>query len=89
MKCPLQVGISFGQRTLFKRNEIVAKPELGTKRTCLECGTRFFDLNKDPIVCPKCGTPFKLEEVVNRIKAKGRARHQGAPGNRGRRRRTR
>jgi uncharacterized protein (TIGR02300 family) len=36
----------------------VAKPELGTKRQCQNCGAKFFDLNKDPIVCPKCGTVF-------------------------------
>jgi len=37
----------------------VAKPELGTKRQCQACGAKFFDLNKDPIVCPKCGTLFQ------------------------------
>jgi uncharacterized protein (TIGR02300 family) len=36
----------------------VAKPELGTKRQCQNCGAKFFDLNKDPIICPKCGTAF-------------------------------
>jgi len=37
----------------------VAKPELGAKRQCQNCGAKFFDLNKDPIVCPKCGTVFQ------------------------------
>jgi uncharacterized protein (TIGR02300 family) len=37
----------------------VAKPELGSKRQCLSCGTKFFDMNKDPILCPKCGTVFQ------------------------------
>ena len=36
----------------------MAKVELGTKRQCQNCGAKFFDLNKDPIVCPKCGTIF-------------------------------
>jgi len=36
----------------------VANIERGTKRQCLECGTKFYDLNKDPIVCPHCGTTF-------------------------------
>jgi uncharacterized protein (TIGR02300 family) len=29
----------------------------GTKYTCqnLACVTRFYDLNKDPAACPKCG----------------------------------
>lgn len=37
----------------------MAKIELGTKRQCQNCGAKFFDLNKDPIVCPKCGTVFQ------------------------------
>jgi uncharacterized protein (TIGR02300 family) len=37
----------------------VAKPELGAKRQCQHCGAKFFDLNRDPIVCPKCGTVFQ------------------------------
>jgi uncharacterized protein (TIGR02300 family) len=36
----------------------LAKPELGLKRQCQNCGAKFFDLNKNPIVCPKCGTVF-------------------------------
>lgn len=38
----------------------MAKPDLGSKRQCQSCGTKFFDLNKDPIICPKCGTVFQL-----------------------------
>ena len=37
----------------------MAKIELGSKRQCQNCGAKFFDLNKDPIVCPKCGTTFQ------------------------------
>lgn len=37
----------------------MAKPELGTKRHCQACEARFFDLNRSPIVCPKCATVFK------------------------------
>jgi uncharacterized protein (TIGR02300 family) len=37
----------------------VAKLDLGTKRVCPNCGTKYYDLNKDPIVCPKCGTHFE------------------------------
>ena len=36
----------------------MTKPELGTKRRCGSCETKFFDLNKDPIVCPKCMAVF-------------------------------
>ena len=38
----------------------MAKPELGTKRLCANCSTKFYDLNKSPIVCPKCNTVFEL-----------------------------
>ena len=34
----------------------MAKPEWGTKRICLNCGARFYDMNRDPIVCPACST---------------------------------
>lgn len=36
----------------------MAKPEWGAKRTCQNCGARFYDLKRDPIVCPKCDTVF-------------------------------
>lgn len=40
----------------------MAKPELGTKRLCGSCGAKFYDLMRNPIVCPKCETVFKLAE---------------------------
>lgn len=33
----------------------VAKTELGMKLTCESCEARFYDLNKTPGICPKCG----------------------------------
>jgi uncharacterized protein (TIGR02300 family) len=42
----------------------VAKPEWGTKRICPSCGTRYYDLMRDPIVCPKCSTPFDPEAFL-------------------------
>jgi uncharacterized protein (TIGR02300 family) len=44
----------------------VAKPELGTKRLCGSCGAKFYDLSKDPIVCPKCSTVFVIATPVSR-----------------------
>jgi uncharacterized protein (TIGR02300 family) len=40
----------------------MAKPELGTKRVCVSCGARFYDLTKQPAVCPKCGTEQPVEQ---------------------------
>ena len=37
---------------------------LGTKRTCPSCGARFYDLNKDPIECPKCHEQFTVEPIL-------------------------
>ena len=34
----------------------MAKVDLGMKLTCDSCGARFYDLNKQPGICPKCGT---------------------------------
>src|SRR5690242_3681986 len=44
----------------------VAKPELGTKRLCAGCGAKYYDLNKDPITCPKCGTVYEVAAVAPR-----------------------
>ena len=44
----------------------MAKPELGTKRLCAGCGAKFYDLNKDPITCPKCGTVYEVVVVAPR-----------------------
>jgi uncharacterized protein (TIGR02300 family) len=42
----------------------VAKPDLGTKRLCGNCGAKFYDLSKDPIVCPKCATVMALAAIA-------------------------
>ena len=34
----------------------MANPELGLKRVCVACSTKFYDLGKSPAICPKCGT---------------------------------
>ena len=40
----------------------MAKPELGDKRVCVSCGTRFYDLGRAPAACPKCGTEQPVEQ---------------------------
>lgn len=47
----------------------MAQPELGSKRVCVSCGARFYDLNKEPAVCPKCGTEQPAE--IPRLKRGG------------------
>ena len=45
----------------------MAKPEWGTKRTG-PCGTKFYDFNKSPIICPSCGG----EVITNEVKTKNK-----------------
>ena len=33
---------------------IVHKPSLGEKWECFSCGAKFYDLNKEDVICPKC-----------------------------------
>ncbi|MGD9802600.1 MAG: TIGR02300 family protein [Hyphomicrobiaceae bacterium] len=41
---------------------MATKQARGTKRTCQsdECGARFYDLNRDPIACPICGSVYEI-----------------------------
>ena len=48
----------------------MAQSDLGIKRICQACGARYFDLNKQPIVCPACGTPFDPEAVLKSRRAR-------------------
>ena len=42
----------------------MVKAELGTKRTCPSCAARFYDLLKNPIVCPKCNANFVAASIL-------------------------
>ena len=48
----------------------MAKPEWGTKRICPNCGARYYDLQKDPPVCPSCGTTFDPEALLKSRRAR-------------------
>lgn len=43
--------------------ETVKDPR-GLKRICTQCGTRFYDLNKRPAICPSCSTEFTGETKI-------------------------
>ncbi|PZP56612.1 MAG: TIGR02300 family protein [Micavibrio aeruginosavorus] len=36
----------------------------GLKRICMSCSTRFYDLNKRPVICPNCDTEFTGEVKI-------------------------
>ena len=53
----------------------MSKDKLGTKQICPSCESRFYDLNKRPAVCPKCGAEFDPEDevirtTITKVKAK-------------------
>jgi uncharacterized protein (TIGR02300 family) len=41
---------------------MATKQDRGTKRTCQnsDCGARFYDLNRSPVVCPVCGAKYAI-----------------------------
>ncbi len=49
----------------------MAKPEWGTKRICQSCSAPFYDLQRDPIACPKCSATFDPEAVLKSRRARG------------------
>jgi uncharacterized protein (TIGR02300 family) len=34
---------------------MMSKPEFGAKHTCEACAERFYDLNRSPVICFRCG----------------------------------
>lgn len=39
---------------------MATKQARGTKRTCQSCDERFYDLDRDPIICPFCGNKYVI-----------------------------
>ncbi len=39
------------------------KAARGTKRVCQSCGSKFYDLSRDPITCPICHAVFQQQEI--------------------------
>ena len=40
----------------------MVKSQWGIKRNCSNCGTKFYDLLKFPILCPNCNTEFDINK---------------------------
>src|SRR5471030_1467780 len=47
----------------FMGSMSLVKADLGLKRVCPSCGSRFYDLQKRPIECPKCAFSFEPEAL--------------------------
>jgi hypothetical protein len=62
----------------------MTKSKLGTRYTCFECGTRFYDLNRPDPICPNCGAdqrqaPAKDIEATLAAGRRSRKKGRGAP----------
>ena len=49
----------------------VAKAEWGQKRICPSCSSRYYDMKKNPPVCPSCGTVFDPEVLLRARRGRG------------------
>ena len=48
----------------------MAKPEWGVKRICSACGTKYYDFNNSPIICPSCNIEFDPDVYLKSRKGK-------------------
>lgn len=46
------------------------KPEWGTKRICHACSGRYYDLHRDPPVCPICSVRYDPEALIKTRRAR-------------------
>ena len=40
--------------------------ERGEKHICSKCGTKFYDLKKDILICPRCGEKKSNDKLYNK-----------------------
>jgi len=48
----------------------MSKPEWGIKRVCPSCGIKYYDFNKNPIICPKCQFEFDPDLLLKSRKGR-------------------
>lgn len=51
----------------------MVKPEWGTKQLCQGCGASFYDMGRDPIICPKCDVRHNPVAVSKPPRSRSRA----------------
>ncbi len=49
----------------------MSSPEWGIKRVCPSCNIKYYDFNKNPIVCPKCHSEFDPDLLLKSRKGRG------------------
>lgn len=57
----------------------MSKAEWGLKRVCPNCGNRYYDMKKNPPVCPSCGTVFDPENLVRSRRGRAAEKKVAAP----------
>jgi uncharacterized protein (TIGR02300 family) len=68
------LAIHTWQFIIFLSTEVnLVKPEWGEKRICLDCGAKFYDMQRSPIVCPSCETVFVPVVATRSSRAKAPA----------------
>ena len=58
----------------------MAKADLGTKRSCMSCGMKYYDFNRSPILCPGCGAIFDPENIIKSRKGRLSSRASAVSG---------
>lgn len=53
------------------------RTQRGTKRTCKSCEGRFYDLGRDPTVCPMCRSSLPMAAFMS-VPAPSRTSHSGS-----------
>ncbi len=48
----------------------MSNPDWGMKRICPNCGTRYYDFQKDPPACPVCATVYDPEALLKSRRSK-------------------
>ena len=48
----------------------MSKPEWGIKRICPSCSIKYYDFNKNPIICPKCEFEFDPDLLLKSRKGR-------------------
>jgi len=48
----------------------MVKPEWGLKRVCPSCGSRYYDMHHDPVICPKCGAAYETDTSLKSRRTK-------------------
>ena len=48
----------------------MSNPEWGIKRVCPSCSVKYYDFNKNPIICPKCEFEFDPDLLLKSRKGR-------------------